>query len=234
MRELIKVLNGQSIIKIDSDGYSECLIIHDTLISIIWSTHYQYYAVTKYDIDLLRFNFLNLDLVESDFTDKMEGTLSKLKDFMNLFQPGEYIIELKSHDIHSFEIAKDSATFQRSPDDVEGDFTWCTWTESSLIALSKSTSLMDSDAIDHYKYQILDKKERPIVLVYQVPHFSDDSFVLDGNHKLLAYKDLLVNPYILTITRVAPQDTVKDDLQNEYEVVLNEAELNHYKWMKII
>src|SRR5690606_34263773 len=136
--------------------------------------------------------------------------LGKVKSEILLYlSSGYYIIEITDLDITKIEIATDknnpNDTFI---EDLKGEFTYCIYTEKDILFFTKSEIEIDVNIINHYKNEILNSNKKPIIIILGAeyyPNFKPKSiietygcsfskFIIKGHNKLLAYKELNVNP----------------------------------------
>jgi hypothetical protein len=226
MTEIIKVQDGQDLVRIGSDGYSEFLTICNSIVSILWRTHYCYYAVQQSSInsDILKSSVLDIDL-----KDDKKVILEKIKNVLKLFENGTYKIELREIKKGQYQIAHDNTGMNESLDNSKGNFTFCTWTEGDILAFSQPFNEIDYDIVNGYKYKILENNKRPLIVTFNHELFGNDSFVIDGHHKLLAYNDLCIDAALVCITQIEPKIVNKIMSISAFNEIMNKSELKHYK-----
>lgn len=239
MRQTINIHNGLNLINIKSDGYSECFTVNEEILAIVWRTHLTYYFVSS-NYDYLE--RLKLELIDYRKADEFESIIKNLTAFLGYFQTGKYIISLDDYNLDFVDIVHDVNLYSsQSIDDETGHFTYCNFTEKDTIMFLKSFSEIDHEIVDGYKHKILTENVRPVIVAFGVdyhygiigddynPKIELDKFIIDGHHKLIAYKDLGINPPILTITRIDNTSNYKKNFLDEYENHLNQDEMRVYR-----
>ncbi|MCD8433530.1 hypothetical protein LNJ05_12235 [Tenacibaculum finnmarkense genomovar ulcerans] len=226
MIKKIEVKNGQNLIRIESDGFSECLKVNNLVSAIIWNTNYTYYAVSKEQSGI---EFLKNILFHFEAIDEKNEMYNQVEKILRLFPNGKYEIEIQEINHRHYEITNDDVGFNKSLDEDKGEFTYCLHVEKNLIAFSKPYNEIDYKIVERYKNKIFDNKMKPLILVFNASQFIDDGFIIDGHHKLLAYNDLSINPNILRITKIDSKVKIYKNLISEYKYIMNEPELKHYK-----
>jgi hypothetical protein len=70
---------------------------------------------------------------------------------------------------------------------------------------------------------------RPLIVTFNHESLGNDSFVIDGHHKLLAYNDLCVDAVLVCITQIEPKIVNKIMSISAFNEIMNKSELKHYK-----
>lgn len=219
----MKLENAKGIIRIRFDGFLSCLFIRKPKV-VDWpdcgGTVARYYACFPFD--------QSDNALRIAFEDKVSaiGSIEDLlaSGFMDLLEDGEYDFELwkektthllfNTNLIHSNEIiyswSKRSVGEQRVADISLNNF----YPYARQLMFTQPFENLDFERIKYYENKIL-SGERPLAIAlrvkrtaqddedsYQDTDFNTTKYVLDGHHKLVAYKNLGINPSYIVINRI--------------------------------
>jgi hypothetical protein len=239
----IQIESGQDLIDILSDGFVTCLKIRKP-IAVDWydcaGSVGKYFAMTPMFERLVESQKINQVLVNGNDNE----ILKAIKEFLQLFASGEYDITIDRHKRIGHEIDQIHSEYRRSDDSNFYDYHYYN-SESDNLMFTQPISYISIDKVKYYE-NIISNGDRPKPLVFHA-YFSDtgtyedgsrwqrslDSplFVLDGHHKLIAYKNLGINPELVIISRETVGkkefENHKDKLYFEYEYFLSESAKQH-------
>ena len=228
--EKYTVTDGQNIIEIKSDGFSDCIFIEKP-VALVWpdceGSVGEYYAVSKFSNEKQDEFSSRLNHVVNDGND--DEILSAIKDFLQLFSDGEYYIyisisSLKNRSFHFVDDSKNSSL---------SDFTYSLFPyDKQDYFFTRSYSTINRERVDFYKEKISGGL-RPKIIVYADYSFDEPychDYIIDGHHKMLAYLELGVNPYCIYISKSTSEKINKftSDLFLAVRPILNIIEAEHY------
>jgi hypothetical protein len=234
----ITVPNGQGIIDILSDGFVTCLKIRKP-IAADWYDNAgslgKYFAFTpQYEPITKAFNDV---LVNGDDAQ----ILDSIAVFLQLFSPGQYSVYIDRNNRTDYELH-----FEYSQSDNQSDFSyWYYDPGGANLMFTQPYASIDQGRIKEYETMIANGL-RPKAVVFEA-HFNifgtyDDGsnwfssvdspmYILDGHHKLLAYKKLNIQPefVLITKTRIGKDEFAKnaDTLYFEFEYFLSDTFKQH-------
>lgn len=224
-------------IEYDVHRHGECLSIGNNPVTFLWREYddpdednLALLFMKEENKTLINEALKEIDF-EVDYTDKIDDLFQTLQPLLSLLQNGSY--ELKFYEEKSWNVYNDAALFgdeRLDPEDVEKeigkyeeqlgqhliyndrshrDNTYCyTIYEYPFIAW-KSEEEMDEDVVARYEQQI-SAGARPFAIILTGKYVKDDYFhehVLDGHHKLRAYKNLKIEPLIAVIEFLPKNET---------------------------
>ena len=152
----IKVIDGQGVIRIFSDGFSNCIKIKE-IVANNWpdcsGSIGEYYAVSKFST--IEKSILSKELNDALNTGKDKETLGQMEHFLKLFSSGEYYVNLYKKYHSPFEIETDQEDF------TANFYPWNTDYLLSTIPKDK----INNKRVEFYK-QAINNGNRPIVIIY--------------------------------------------------------------------
>lgn len=95
---------------------------------------------------------------------------------------------------------------------------------SFFFIMTQDVEKLDRDRIQHYEVE-LQAGKRPYVLVYNDTTDIGSHYVLDGHHKLVAYKNQKLTPRILSVTQMTDEQTKYD-----FGLLCNDLFESLYEW----
>jgi len=216
-----------NLIDILSDGISECLIVENELNSLTFRTDYTFYKFIKNNLAKISSFFPELDNIPSQLS-----LFEKIKsEILIYFSSGFYTIEITELNISNVEILNDEKITENS-----------IYTENDILFFTKSKNEISAQIINGYKRKILESKTKPIIIIAGTEYFENfdpqrieeygsdyTKFIINGHHKLLAYKELRINPRIVSIVKLNDLNERRENFLDEYSIILNKNELNEYK-----
>jgi hypothetical protein len=227
----ITVPNGQGIIDILSDGFVTCLKIRKP-IAADWydngGSAGKYFAFTpQYEPIAKAFNDVLINGDDAQILDSMSR-------FLQLFSAGEYSVYIDRNNRTDYEL---HFAYGQSEDQPGFSYGYYNPGGANLM-FTQPYARIDHGKVKEYETMIANG-QRPKAVVFEA-HFNDfdigesvDSpmYILDGHHKLLAYKNLNIQPeYVLiTKTRTGKDEFAqyRDSLYFEYEYFLPDAFKQH-------
>ncbi|MEO3407087.1 hypothetical protein AAFN85_24435 [Mucilaginibacter sp. CAU 1740] len=215
---------GSSKIRVDYDGTISCLKIDNNIIVVTVEGPYpdpiNVYHVKGYSHNAL-LNFALKD-IEFDFYTKanlFREKSSSVERLLEIFEPGSFCVEHVTNFVIC-EIVSNTEFVFGSFDD-----------HSPFLFATKQLNSLDRTTIDLYKQQIIDGS-KPIILSYRKDYsngsLTGNSFLIDGHHKLVAYKELNVEPYIWEIANLVHHDY--DELDQSVCQYLNHQKIESLKY----
>jgi hypothetical protein len=231
----IKIENGRGHIDISSDGFTTCLKIKKP-VALDWydcaGSSGKYFAFTSnYEKPALQFN----EVLTNGNDDQILKTIS---EFLQLFASGQYKISIetgkKDNEIHFQYKEGGNANFSYSYYNPAGE----------NLMFTQSAERINTDSVKYYENLILNQI-KPKALVFQaffkdqgtykdgsrwVHYLDSPMFILDGHHKLLAYKNLNLFPELVVITKETEgkiEFTKNEDLYFDYEFMLTDDLKQH-------
>jgi len=229
----VNIENGQNIIDIKSDGFVTCLKVRKP-IAVDWydcsGSAGKYFSFTN-DFESIAKCFNDVLTIGND-----EEIIASISDFLKLFNSGQYSIFIDRN-----RSADSELHFEYSQSNSSNNFDYGYYNPSGEnLMFTQLYSNINKDKVKEYEELIL-KGQRPKAVVFQA-FFNDygtyddgskwmrsvDSpmFILDGHHKLLAYKNLNINSEFVLITkeRIGKEEFIKskENLFFEFEYFLTE------------
>ena len=220
----MQLTNPNSIIKIRFDGFLSCLIIEKPRV-IDWpdfggsvARYYLNLPYSKPEIESLKAIEEKLSSIRS---------IQELKDagFLNLLETGEYDIELwedKPADLRfNNNLANSNGIIHRWQKEIIGTHRSSKpfpiesfYPYGRQLMFTRPFETLDLERVKHYE-NLIQSGERPLAITIRVKNveqkdedsdqnYEDNTckYILDGHHKLVAYKNLKINPSYFVISRL--------------------------------
>lgn len=229
----IDITNGQDIIDIVSDGFVTCLKIREP-IAIDWydcaGSAGKYFAFTS-----------NFEPIAKSFNEVLVNgndsqVLNSIAEFLQLFASGKYKVSVDRYkryyyDLHyEYQQIDNSFFYNYHYYNPGGDNAMFTQTFSKI----------NENTLAYYEKIILDGV-RPKAVLFQAifqeeensnwNSFDSPMYILDGHHKLLAYKNLKIDPELILISKEILGEKVFKENENtlyfKYEYFLTEKHKQH-------
>ena len=194
--EIYELTAGTGQISLRGDGFESALLFEGKPVAFHWSdckgSVAQYLvrgtAYIDYKADLARIR----SLVNDEAT--QQPLCKSLHGLLRLFAPGQYLLReygLEDYDYLPYKApAKDQEMLGYYPLPM-------------VLIGTQPVEILDEATVEAFRVQIRDG-QRPKVIVAQT--FQNGScFVLDGHHKLAAYRELHIAPVIIEITQVTTE-----------------------------
>jgi hypothetical protein len=162
------------------------------------NTIWQYYAGREIHEELLPNFYQYEEIVNQGKIDLQQPLAMQFEPVLALLTNGYY--ELQYKEWHTIKIF---STFSRKATTCDTDF----YPFGNEI-LATQTHL-DKFTVENYKTQIRSGK-RPITVLLHHKE-ADHYFIIDGHHKLHAYKELEIKPFILLISKLDCKDISKQE-----------------------
>lgn len=246
----LNIDNGFGLISIHSDDIIEYLKVK-TPTAIKWYTNsgtvdeYFVNLPNEYKISDTYINSLN-----KDYTDNEEQLIKDINPLLNLLENSTYEIQFHSGVVPSFfklftdrkgepywlldicnqhtliDCANKIKQEAKSNGFKESDLldTTTDTIYEPIIIGSQPMSMMNMKRIDYYK-DIIKQGFRPFAIILNCSSsmfgYKSNSYIIDGHHKLLAYKALNIFPHLVEITKLG-----KTNKSIDSEFLLN----NLYPW----
>lgn len=229
------VNQGQNIIKLLVDDFSNCLVIEKALI-VNWpdcrGSVGEYYSISNYSNEerTRLTNELNNVLSEGN-EDKI---LESLQTFINLFSNGEYDIHFYTLKIkeHCF-LKQNLVKYHESVPENErfsGSFFPCIGEEEYIFDTIPDHQL-NPERVNYYIDQIK-KGNRPKVMLLEAfnPYICEytSTYILDGHHKLEAYLKLEIDIPAVKILKQCDYPNDTEEILKYIQPILKDFEFNHY------
>jgi hypothetical protein len=234
----ITIPNGQGIIDILSDGFVTSLKIRKP-VAADWYDNAgsagKFFAFTpQYEPIVQAFNDVLVNGDDAQILDSMTG-------FLQLFSPGQYSIYIDRNNRTDYALHFDYSQSEDQP----GFSYWYYNPGGDNLMFTQPYARINPGKIKEYENMIANDL-RPKAIVFEA-HFNDyetyvdgshvmssvDSpmYILDGHHKLLAYKNLDMQPEFVLIRkeRIGKDEFAKseDTLYFEYEYFLSDTFKQH-------
>jgi hypothetical protein len=236
----IQVENGQEIIDILFDGFVTCLKIRKP-IALDWydqgGTVARFYSFAQ-DFEPIAINF-NQVLVDGDD----HQVLSAIQDFLQLFRSGQYTvyIDRDKRVKYPFELHTGYYESAQGQDPIYNYYNH----DSPNLMFTQPVERINQERVREYEQMIL-AGGRPKAVLFKAD-FNDEGtyedgskwvrsydsplFILDGHHKMLAYKNLQIEAeYVLIFRETVGQEEIANRghrLYFDYEYFLNNAARQH-------
>lgn len=230
----IKITQGQNVIQILYDEFVSCLKIKQAL-AVNWpdcaGSVGEYYAVSIFNSELRQ--SLTNELNSALLNGTEEQIYNSLKSFLNLFENGDYrltkgIIPAKNYILCHEESIKYGETVPME-ERFSGWFYPYPFDKEYLIFTRPKKSINHS-RIEHY-CNLIKNGERPKVLLYNLFSIETSNetatYILDGHHKLLAYKKLEIETPIIRVTRIEKSPNRTTEILESSHMFLKRNELSH-------
>ena len=246
-------------IEYDVHRHGECLSIGNEPATFLWREYddpdednLALLSIKKENKTLINDVLKDIDF-EIDYTDKIDDLFQALQPLLHLLQNGNYELEFLKE--KSFNVYLDAALFgeeRMDSEDVEEeirkyqenlhqhiiqndhshrDNTYCYRIYEYPFIAWKSEQEMDNDIVAEYEQQ-LSAGARPFAIILTGKYAKDDYFhdhVLDGHHKLRAYKNLKIEPLIAVINFLPKEESEVRNIDMERLVQsIYPWQLNHY------
>lgn len=207
--ETVNLTDTYSLIDIQGNGFDSALLFRGKAIALNWSdcggSVYQYLAragVTDYEESLRDLRYI----LDGNFNEDIPIS-SQIHSFLKLFVPGEYLLNYKQS-YSEYDLIEFNSTW--SPEkDSDGFYPF-----GDVLVFTQPSDLLNPDRVNHFVESIRNGR-RPIALTATVPGGWCE-FVLDGHHKLQAYKITQVLPTLISICRVDAPKTSSDTFDNYF------------------
>mgnify|MGYP001168708426 FL=1 len=229
---------GENIIDILSDGFVTCLKIRKP-VAVDWydcaGSVGKYFACTT-DYELIAKQFNDILITGSD-----EEILNSISEFLKLFSSGQYSVFVDRNKRIEYELHYE----YQKVENFENYFYDYYNPSGENVMFTQSKNKINNEVIKNYEKLILSGL-RPKAVLFQaffndsgtyddgskwMSSFDSPKFILDGHHKLLAYKNLNVEPeYVLILKERIGQEEFsknKTSLYFEYEYFLIDQSKQH-------
>lgn len=229
---------GENIIDILSDGFVTCLKIRKP-VAVDWydcaGSAGKYFACTT-DYELIAIQFNDILITGSD-----EEILNSISEFLKLFSSGQYSVFVDRNKRIEYELHYE----YQKVENFENYFYDYYNPSGENVMFTQSKNKINNEVIKNYEKLILSGL-RPKAVLFQaffndsgtyddgskwISSFDSPKFILDGHHKLLAYKNLNVEPeYVLILKERNGQEEFsknKTSLYFEYEYFLIDQSKQH-------
>lgn len=234
----VNIENGENIIDILSDGFVTCLKLRKP-VAVDWydcaGSAGKYFACTT-DYEPIAKQFNEILISGSD-----EEILNSISEFLKLFSSGQYSIFVDRNKRSEYELH-----YKYGKDENPEKHLYSYYNPSGEnLMFTQSKNKINNEVIKHYEKLILNGV-RPKAVLFQA-FFSDSGtyddgskwmssvdspmFILDGHHKLLAYKNLDIDPEFVLILkeRIGQEEFSKNktSLYFEFEYFLIDQSKQH-------
>ena len=198
MTESINIYNGNGKIKIKGNATEAHLFINQkpqigTFLTEIGTT-WRYLIGTEITCGLLQENYEYEDLVCNG---KVDANLSLHEQFnfiLKLLSNGNYQLDFCKFPFNVNFLPANSLKNSRPYYDTYG----------GLVDIIETQTFIDRNIIEKYKSKIINGQE-PIPILLTIQN-STSVFILDGHHKINAYRELKKNPKALIISKIGNKD----------------------------
>ncbi|KFF23313.1 ParB N-terminal domain-containing protein [Chryseobacterium vrystaatense] len=228
----IHITHGQGIIKALYDGFASCLIIRRP-VAVNWPDSRgsvgEYYAVSelaeKEKITLA--DGLNRSLTNGTEAEIMAG----IEDFLTLFENGSYQVNLGKipFDHSNFYMSEPLAADKNFPDCQKFSGWFYPFEDFNYLYTLERKSI-NPKRVDYYT-ELIKKGGQPKPIIFyslynQDPQMSN-AFVLDGHHKIEAYKRLKMDIPAVFISKDNDSYSSASELMHGAHCILHDFEFDH-------
>jgi hypothetical protein len=132
--------------------------------------------------------------------------------FLELFVPGEYSIWYEESWSHSGDCLRFDTTwdFAKEYDEHYPHGNTTAW------IYTQPTDSLKAERIDHY-VKLIESGDKPIILMAGNLGEDNYKFVLDGHHKLEAYREARINPAVIFINRWDAPSLQQSDFEKYFD-----------------
>lgn len=230
----IQVNQGQNIIKLLSDNFSNCLVIEKAL-TVNWpdcaGSIGEYYSISNHSGEERErlTTELNGVLINGNENDILES----FKTFLNLFSNGEYeihfyILKIKEH---SF-FGQDKLVYAETVPENERFSGWFFPSfEEEHVFYTIPNDKINTERVDFY-IDLINKGSRPKIVLFEsfdsTNYEWSSTYVLDGHHKLEAYLKLGIDIPAVKILKQKTEISDTEEIIKYVYPLLKDFELNHF------
>ena len=194
MKETVYIYNGKGVINLKGDEQETMLFFNKEPFSLTFhvelGTIWRYHLGKAIDRNFLRENYKYEQLVQHGNVKSKLSLNEQFEHITSLLTNGNYELSLSNYEL-PFEIIKTISVSNTNKfiDHYGGTIT--------LIA---TQSYLDNTIVEQHKTNIL-QGFQPIAIVLKTENSWND-YIIDGHHKIHAYKQLNRSPKVLTITKL--------------------------------
>lgn len=228
----IHITHGQGIIKALYDGFASCLIIRRP-VAVNWPDSRgsvgEYYAVSELSEQdkIILSEGLNKALTEGTEAEILSG----IEDFLHLFESGTYQVNLgKIPFEHSNFYTSRPLAAAENPDGSKKFSGWFYPFEDFNYLYTLESKSIDTKRVDYYTDLI--KKgscPKPVIFysLYNQDPLMSSAFVLDGHHKIEAYRRLEMDIPAVFIAKDNNDYSSASELMHGAHRLLHDIEFEH-------